>query len=256
MKPTALITGASSGIGYHIAKWFAKAGYDLIIVARSKDKLLSLQTELQDSNVTVIPHDLSVPNSAYELYQKIRDEGKTVEVLVNNAGFGLSGKFEDTSFETQQKLLHLNMVSLANLTRLFIDDIIHSPFKNVPNGVLNISSMAAFLPGPYMAAYHASKAFVQRYSEALSEELADSGVTVTALCPGPTQTEFFKRAGNDKIMSSFRDAPEDVAKQGFLGFVKGKRVVFPSANIHAAVLLMKLIPSSLLGKITKNMYSR
>ncbi|SNZ16829.1 hypothetical protein SAMN05421503_3026 [Terribacillus aidingensis] len=256
MKPTALITGASSGIGYHLAKWFAKAGYDLIIVARSKDKLLSLQTELHDSNVTVIPHDLSLPNSAYKLYEKIRDEGKTVEVLINNAGFGLSGKFEETSFETQQKLLHLNMVSLSNLTRLFIDDIIHSPFKTVPNGILNISSMAAFLPGPHMAAYHASKAYVQWYSEALAEELDPSGVTVTALCPGPTQTEFFKRAGNDKIMSSFRDAPEDVAREGFLGFIKGKRVVFPSMNIQAAVIFMKLLPSKTLAKIAKNMYTR
>ncbi|MBH0231165.1 SDR family NAD(P)-dependent oxidoreductase [Halobacillus yeomjeoni] len=250
MKPTALITGASSGIGYEFSHLFAKAGYNLILVARSEDKLNQLKEELGEHPVTIIPHDLAEPDAAGVLYDKIKDLGMRVEVLVNNAGFGLNGQFDELPLLDQQKMLQVNVNALTELTHYFLQDIKDSPLYDIPKGVLNVASTAAFTPGPKMAVYYASKAYVLSFSEALVEELKGTGITVSTLCPGATDTNFFKtaKAEHTKLVKSTM-TPEAVAKAGFLGFVKGKRIVIPgSANVSMAIAT-KVFPRSLTTKV-------
>ncbi|UOQ43791.1 SDR family oxidoreductase [Halobacillus salinarum] len=250
MKPTALITGASGGIGYELAHLFAKAGYNLIIVARSEDKLIALKNELHDHPVTVIAQDLSKTGGAEKLYNRVKELGHTVQVLVNNAGFGLNGKFDELPLAEQQQMLQVNVASLTELTHLFLPDIKAAPLFDIPKGILNVASTAAFQPGPRMAVYYASKAYVLSFSEALVEELQGTGVTVTTLCPGATETNFFKRANaeNTKLVNTTMSA-EAVAKSGFLGFVKGKRVVIPGTLNQTLSIAAKVMPRSFSAKL-------
>ncbi|WP_181350659.1 SDR family oxidoreductase [Thalassobacillus sp. CUG 92003] len=250
MRPTALITGASGGIGYEFAHLFAKAGYHLIIVARSEDKLRELQDELGDHPVTVIVEDLSKQGAAKRIYDVVHRHELTVEVLVNNAGFGLNGDFDSINLKEQQDMLQVNINALTELTYYFLPDMKKAPLFDIPKGILNISSTAAFQPGPKMAVYYASKAYVLSFSEALVEELQGTGITVTTLCPGATETNFFKRANaeNTKLTKSQMTA-DDVAKAGFLGFVKGKRVVVPGALNTSAAVMSKFLPRSTTAKI-------
>jgi len=254
MKPTALITGASGGIGYEFARLFAKSGYNLIVVARSEDKLMQLKEELGEHPVTIIPHDLSEPGAAEVLYSKVKELGLTVEVLVNNAGFGLNGQFDELPLLDQQKMLQVNVNTLTELTHLFLQDIKKAPLPDIPKGVINVASTAAFQPGPKMAVYYASKAYVLSFSEALVEELRGTGITVSTLCPGATDTDFFKtaKAEHTKLVNSTM-SPVDVAKAGFLGFVKGKRVIVPGAANQSMVYASKFIPRSTATKLAHYM---
>ncbi|GGF24396.1 short-chain dehydrogenase [Halobacillus andaensis] len=256
MKPTALITGASGGIGYELAHLFAKAGYELIIVARSEIKLQQLKTELNDHPVTVIAEDLSHPNGAENVYHKVKEEGKTVEVLVNNAGFGLNGAFEELSLKEQKNMLQVNVHALTELTHYFLPDMKKAPFLNIPKGVLNVASVAAFQPGPRMAVYYASKAYVLSFTEALREELRGTGLTVSTLCPGATDTNFFKNANAEETKLVKRTmTPKDVANEGFLGFIKGKRVIIPGTLNRSMAVSTKLIPRSVAAKLAHYMDS-
>lgn len=250
MKPTALITGASGGIGYEFAHLFAKAGYNLIIVARSEDKLLQLKEELGEHPVTVIPQDLSEPGAAEVLYNKVKELKMTVEVLVNNAGFGLNGQFDELPLLDQQKMLQVNVNALTELTHFFLQDIKAAPLYDIPKGVINVASTAAFQPGPKMAVYYASKAYVLSLSEALVEELRGTGITISTLCPGATDTNFFKAANAEhtKLVNSTM-APKDVAKAGFLGFVKGKRVIVPGGANLSMAYAAKFMPRSVSAKL-------
>ncbi|MFD1020715.1 SDR family NAD(P)-dependent oxidoreductase [Thalassobacillus hwangdonensis] len=250
MKPTALITGASSGIGYEFSKLFAKAGYGLIIVARSEDKLIKLKEELGDHPVLILTQDLSKPGAAKELYEKVRQQGRTVEVLINNAGFGLNGDFDELAMEKQQEMIQVNITALTELTHYFLKDMKNAPLFDIPKGVLNVASTAAFQPGPKMAVYYASKAYVLSFSEALVEELRGTGVTVSTLCPGATETNFFSTAQADHIkLRNNTMSAEAVARAGFLGFVKGKRVVIPGAVNKSGAYLAKFMPRSTGAKI-------
>ncbi|KHE67497.1 SDR family oxidoreductase [Halobacillus sp. BBL2006] len=250
MKPTALITGASGGIGYEFAHLFAKSGYNLIIVARSENKLIQLKEELGEHPVTVIPHDLSEPGAAEVLYNKVKDLELTVEVLVNNAGFGLNGQFDELPLLDQQKMLQVNVNALTELTHFFLKDIKNAPLYDIPKGVINVASTAAFQPGPKMAVYYASKAYVLSFSEALVEELRGTGITISTLCPGATDTNFFKtaQAEHTKLVNSTM-SPKQVAKAGFLGFVKGKRVVIPGAANQSMAYASKVMPRSIAAKL-------
>ncbi|MGP4075419.1 SDR family NAD(P)-dependent oxidoreductase [Halobacillus sp. K22] len=254
MKPTALITGASGGIGYEFARLFAKSGYNLIVVARSEDKLIQLKDELGGHPVTIIPHDLSEPGSAEVLYSKVKELGLTVEVLVNNAGFGLNGQFDELPLLDQQKMLQVNVNTLTELTHLFLQDIKRAPLFDIPKGVINVASTAAFQPGPKMAVYYASKAYVLSFSEALVEELRGTGITVSTLCPGATDTNFFKtaKAEHTKLVKSTM-SPVNVAKAGFLGFVKGKRVIVPGAANQSMAYASKFVPRSTAAKLAHYM---
>ncbi|MEA5465753.1 SDR family NAD(P)-dependent oxidoreductase [Leptothoe sp. PORK10 BA2] len=194
MAKTALITGASGGIGYELAKVFATHAYDLILVARSTDKLQQIQSELTQSHpgqVHIFSYDLSQPASPLALFEQVQQQGLTVDVLVNNAGFGDYGPLAECDWDKHSALLQLNMVTLTHLTRLFLPPML----ERGSGKVLNVASTAAFQPGPFMAAYYASKAYVMSFTEALAHEVDGTGITATVLCPGPTRgTDFQARA--------------------------------------------------------------
>ena len=253
MNLTALITGASSGLGYEFAKLFSNQGYDLIVVARNENKLQELKEELSATQVTVIPKDLSLPNAAEELYKDIQDKGLTVHTLVNNAGVGLNGEFEQLSLKAQQDMIQVNILALTDLTYHFLPDMKHHANKGHKAGILNIASTAAFQPGPKMAVYYASKAYVLSFSEALVDELAGTGIQVTTLCPGATKTNFFHtaKAEHTKLTKNTMN-PFVVAKAGFEGFMNGKRVIIPGSFNTVGAYAAKFLPRSLASKIAKN----
>ena len=194
---TALITGASSGIGKALAHIHAERGGDLVIVARSEDKLNALKSELESKYgiaVTVIVKDLTKQGAASEVYDEVKASGVTVDYLVNNAGFGGQGKFHEREWQQDLNMINLNVVALAELTRRFLPDFV---VRN-EGRILNVSSTAALMPGPLQAVYYATKAYVTSFSNAVAEELHSTDVTVTALMPGATDTEFASTSGMDK----------------------------------------------------------
>src|SRR5271167_2100701 len=190
---TALITGASSGIGLELAHLFARDGYRLVLVARNRGALRALGDDLQSRYhipVRISPKDLAHPASPSELRSELQEAGIVLDVLVNNAGFGVGGAFLDTDWNSEAEMMQVNMVALTHLTKLFLPQIRAREGK-----VLNVASVAAFLPGPFMAIYYASKAYVLSFTEALGEELVGTGVTATALCPGAVPSGFQDAAG-------------------------------------------------------------
>lgn len=257
MRPTALITGASSGIGYEFSKWFAKAGYQLILVARSDYRLKDLKKKLEGTNVMVITQDLAETDAADKIYRQVKDNDQRVDVLVNNAGFGMGGPFETTSTATYENMIHVNILALTSLTRLFADDLKNSPFKNIPHGLLNVSSIAAYLPGPNQAVYHATKAYILNLTETLAKEWQGTGVTVTALCPGPTDTGFFYRANMETSRMAKKAKPvQDVAEAGFVGFLNGKRLVFPHGSDVMNAMMPRVMPNMWVATLMKKMNER
>lgn len=181
MPKTALITGATSGLGYEFVKLFAKDGYNLVIIARNKQKMEQIKQSFQSIDVTVIAKDLSAPNAVKEVFKEVEKQGISIDVLVNNAGFGLLGNFDELDIQKQLDMIQLNVAALTELTYYVLPKM-----KQKNEGkILNIASTAAFQPGPLMAVYYATKAYVLSFSEALVEELSESAVTVTTLCPGP-----------------------------------------------------------------------
>jgi uncharacterized protein len=231
VKGTALITGASSGIGLELARLFAKDGIDLVLVARSTDKLQRLASELENAHsirAAVFPCDLSLPGAPDDLFSRTQAESIRVDFLVNNAGFGLRESFERNDLKQLLEMLQVNVVALTHLTKLYLHEMIaHKKGK-----ILNVASTAAYQPGPWMAVYYATKAYVLSFSEALSNELSGTGIAVTALCPGPTRTGFQERAGakDMQLMKSKMMAVMDaatVAKKGYEGMMKNKRVIIP-----------------------------
>jgi short-subunit dehydrogenase len=223
----AFITGASTGIGREFARLCAKDGYDLILTARSDSALRGLASEIMTSTsrtVVVLPEDLSEPFGPRKLFQEITARSLDVEVLINNAGFGLLGRFWELDEQQQTHMVQLNIAAVTHLTRLFLPGFI----QRRRGKILNVASTAAFQPGPLMAVYYASKAYVVSLSEALHNEARDYSVTVTCLCPGPTATEFDKRAGasNTKLFSSGRAMKAaTVAQIGLRAMHTGKPLV-------------------------------
>ncbi len=250
MKTLALITGASSGIGKELARIHAERGGDLVLVARREDKLAELKAEIESehkSNVTTISKDLSKSGSAKELYDQVKSANLQVDYLINNAGFGLRGKFHELPLSRQQEMMHLNMVSLTELMYLFLPEMI----ERNSGKILNVSSTASFMPGPLQAVYFASKSYVQFLSNAIAEELHDSNVTVTNLMPGATDTEFAKTAGMEKT-KLFKEAssPEIVAKAGYEGMLQGELDVVSGVTTRDKVTLslVPFLPKRLLLK--------
>jgi short-subunit dehydrogenase len=231
IKGAALITGASSGIGLELARIFAKDGINLVLVARSTDKLQRLATELENAHsihAAVFPCDLALPGTPDDLFSRTQAESIPVDFLINNAGFGLRDSFERNDLTQLLEMLQVNVVALTHLTKLYL----HEMLARKKGKILNVASTAAYQPGPWMAVYYASKAYVLSFSEALSNELSGTGVAVTALCPGPTRTGFQERAGakDMQLMKSKMMAVMDaatVAKKGYEGMMKNKRVIIP-----------------------------
>ena len=225
-RPTALITGASSGIGLELARIFAREGHNLVLVARSGDKLRQLAAELEKNHGTrslILSTDLSAPGAASYVLDQTTRAGITVDSLVNNAGFGQFGLFSENDLEECLQQIQLNVTTLTHLTRLYLPGMIERHHGRI----LNVASTAAFQAGPLMAVYYATKAYVLHLSEAIANELAGTGVTVTCLCPGATVTEFHKRANATAIRLLKFGAMDagTVAQDGYRGLISGKRVV-------------------------------
>lgn len=244
-----IVTGASSGIGAEIARQFSKIGHNLVLVARRREKLEALASELTAADrgfVEVIELDLARPDAPAELHRGVAEKGLAVHTLVNNAGFGLRGDFVDLGLEEQVAMIDLNVTTLTRLSRLFLPDLI----KRGQGGVLNVASLAAFQPGPHMAVYYATKAYVLSLSEALHEEAKPFGVTVTALCPGATESEFGARAGMEGslLFRSGRMNAAQVAKIGVEAYRAGHAVSTPGARNKLAKELNRLLPRVLMRR--------
>lgn len=241
MKKTALITGASSGIGKEFAKIHASRGGDVIIVARREEKLNELKAAIESEHkvkVLVIASDLTQADAPQAIYDQVKAAGFEVDFLINNAGFGARGKFHEQPWETNLSMINLNIVALAALTRLYLPGFV----KRNSGKIMNISSTAAFLPGPLQAVYYASKAFVTSFSNALSEELHETNITVTSVHPGATETEFASTSGMDKTsMFSSPVSAYDVALKAYNAMMDGKMNVFAGTTFMRR-LQLKLVP--------------
>lgn len=251
-KKTALITGASGGIGLELASLFAKAGHDLLLVARNADRLTEISAQLQkDNGITahILPLDLSQSDAPNELFQHCERSKIAVDFLVNNAGFGVHGKFAEIPLQEQLDLVQLNVTALTHLCRLFLPGMLQRKF----GGIMNVASTAAFQPGPRMAAYYASKSYVLFLSEALATEVKGTGVWVTAFCPGPTATGFQGRAGMEKTIlmtkaGMMMDAAS-AARSGFAGFMKKRPIVIPGMMNRAVAQSIRFSPRALVRQV-------
>lgn len=244
-KETALITGASSGLGLEYAKIFAREGYDLVVVARNEGKLYALKNELEQAygcTVHVCAQDLSVIDAAQEVFDFTLEQGVSVDVLVNNAGFGDFGDFATCDWAKQFNMVQVNIVAMMQLTELFVGPMIARGHGRI----LNMSSVASFSAGPKMSVYYASKEYVRCFSEAIADELKGTGVTVTALCPGPTSTGFEKAAAmKGSRMFAFKPATAaDVAEAGYNALMKGKVLRYYGAFTNLANIGARLVPRS------------
>ena len=253
---TVLITGASSGIGYEFAKIYAKKGYNLVITARRKNNLDRIKQELESFDtaicVDIIVLDLSKQNSAKELYEVVKQRGILIDTLINNAGFGVYGNFIETDIEKEIDMIELNIKSLVVLTKLFLKDMVS---RN--NGtIINVASTAAFQPGPLMSVYYASKNIEQTFTESIRNEVRDTNVNISVLCPGPTDTEFEKSASLEesslftklKVMK-----PEKVAIIGYKGINRNKSVIIPGILNNILITFNKIIPRALVINIVRKL---
>jgi len=254
-RRTALITGASSGIGLELTKLFARDGYNLVVVARNHEALTQLGNDLEEKNgvsVKAIAKDLSSPSAPQEIYDELQKLSVKVDVLVNCAGFGSLGPFSDMDLPTEINMIEVNIVALTKLTKLFLKDML----LKRQGGVLNVASTAAFQPGPFMAVYYATKAYVLSFSEALAEEIRESGVVVTALCPGPTRTDFQSKSGTEQSRL-FRSrgilGAETVARAGYEGFKNKETVIIPGFINRLRALGVRLAPRDWVTKVARRM---
>lgn len=254
---TALVTGASMGIGVDLAECFAKDGYDLILTARSEGALREVAARLTASygvKVAIFPVDLADNGGGTRLAQAINSAGLTVDVLVNNAGFGKAGAFAGSDSAAQLGMIDLNDRALVELTHIYWRDML----AKKRGGVLNVASMAAFVPGPLMAVYYASKAFVLSFTEALWEEARGTGVHVSCLCPGATKSKFRERAGTGatrfgqtaEVMASM-----PVAEAGYAGFRQNQRIVITGKGNRRTVRMVPFIPRTMVLKMVRNYQS-
>ena len=246
----ALITGASSGIGYEFAKVLAKNKYDVILVSRNKEKLQKIKKEIEREHkvkVSVYKSNLSKLNEVKKFYQKVKNED--ISILINNAGVGDFGKFLDIPWEKDNEVIDLNIKALTFLTKNFSEKMV----EKGEGKILNVTSIAAFQPGPYLAVYSATKSYVLHFSEALAEELKGTGVTVTTLCPGLTMSNFFKRSGisNDEVKTwgNLANAKE-VAEYGYEMMIKNKVIVVYGLRNRFNVFLKRFLPRNVVTKIT------
>lgn len=242
----ALITGASSGIGKEIARYLASLGYDLLLVARSTDKLNELRRELSCVNVRVITLDLSREQDSFDLYEHTKDE--KIDFLVNNAGFGAYGKFSDVPLEKELELIHTNVCAVHILTKLYLQDMV----KRNSGHILNVGSAAGFLAGPTFSSYYASKNYVVRLTEAIHEELRRDkiNVGVSVLCPGPVQTNFNDVANVKFCIRGL--TPEFVAKYAVDKTLQGKMIITPGFEMKATSFFRHFAPETLLTRISYN----
>jgi short-subunit dehydrogenase len=250
MNETALITGASGGLGREFAKLFAKNGYNLVITGRREDKLKNLAGELKPYNISceIIAKDLSDPKAPKELFDEMKQKNIHIDVLVNNAGFGVSGSFADADIERQLAMIQTNITSLTHLTKLAINEM-----KEKGKGkILNIGSTGSFAPCPSIAVYCATKAYVLSFSEAVAYELKGTGITVTTLCPGPTETGFAEVAGvvNAKSFKSGVMKAADAAKIGYEALMKEQPMAVAGLQNKLLTQSIRFSPRGLVTRIS------
>lgn len=258
-RGAALVTGASKGIGLELAKLLAKDGYPLVLVARSKH-LLERHTEelkqLGGPQVTVIAKDLALPGAAKEIFEETEKQGIKIEVLINNAGYGALGHFAKSDLQTQSGMLQVNVLALTELTNLYLPQLLVNGNIDRPARIMFLSSTAGFSPGPLMAVYFATKAYVTSFSDALHEELKETGVTVTCVAPGATHTNFAERAHSSNVAyfkKGVMDAPT-VAKLAYDGMVQGRRMVITGAKNRLQSFLIRHLPRAFVARLVHQMH--
>jgi hypothetical protein len=251
-----LVTGGSGGIGLALAEEFARRGHSLLLVARSREKLEEEAARLAETYsiaADVFPADLTEPANRGKLAEAAAAPDNPIDVLVNNAGFATYGLFYELKPEQEMAMIRLNVEALVDLSARLLPGMV----ERGRGGILNVSSTAAFQPGPLMASYYASKAFVLSHSEALANEVGGTGVSVTALCPGPTESNFQRDAGleDSKLVQAGLMDAETVARAGVKGFLAGKRVVIPGFKNRFGAFMAWLMPRSFVTKVVRNLQS-
>lgn len=257
-RQTALITGASSGIGLDFTWLLAEAGHDVVLVARGEEKLQALAKEVEAKHgvrAVALASDLADPAAPSRLVEALKARGLKVDVLVNNAGFGGYGAFAEADAEEQQRMIQVNVMALTALTRLLLPDMV----ARKAGRILNVASTAAFQPGPLMAVYYATKAYVLSFSEALGNELEGTGVTVTCLCPGPTKTGFQGRAKMEEsklVKGKEMMDSRTVARVGMEALMRGQAVVIPGFMNKMLANSVRFLPRSTATRIVRNIQER
>ena len=251
----ALVTGASSGIGRDMARTLASIGYDLIITARNKEKMEELKEELEGKNkvrVDIIPKDLSNVNECISLYDEVKEKYGVIDILINNAGFGLCGKFTETDLNFELSMIDTNIKAMHILTKLFLKDMIEKD----KGKILNVASIAGFMPGPLMATYYASKGYVVRLTQGIKEELRrdKSNVKVSVLCPGPVNTNFNNVANVRFTMDGF--SSQYIANYTIKKFLKNKAIIVPGFKIKMVRIFSKIFPDSFSAKFCYNIQEK
>lgn len=255
-RETALITGASTGIGLDLA-WLAARDFDLIITARNQSRLEQVAARLEEQHgnrVHVLPTDLSRPEAPASLFAEIGRRGLRVDTLINNAGFGAYGAFADTNVQTELEMIQVNVTAVTHLTRLALPGML----ERRQGRIMNVASTAGFLPGPLMAVYYATKAYVISFSEAIANELKGSGITVTCLCPGATKTEFAKRADmeNSRLFKLGTMRSDDVARAGYRAMMRGKTLAITGTGNWLMVESLRFSPRKMVTAIARTVQER
>ena len=258
MKQTALITGASNGIGLELARIHAKRGGDLVLVARSQDKLNQLADELRaqyhDIQITVIAQDLAMPHAAQSVFAQTEQLGIQVDILINNAGFGGHGRFFERELAKEQQMIQLNITTLTELTHLYLQGMV----ARRSGKILNVSSTASFMPGPLQAVYYATKAYVTSFSQAVAEEVREFGISVTALCPGAVATDFVA-AGDLQGVAAWKNAKsaQSVAECGYQAMLDGRLVAFNEGKLKFTLeWVIPLLPRKTMLKISRSVMEK
>ncbi len=258
MKNTALITGASGGIGLELAKIHASKGDDLVLVARNQSKLEALKLDLEKRypvNVLVIAKDLSVPNAAQEVYDETIKRDVQVDYLINNAGFGAFGMFYDTDWEKEHRMIELNITALTQFTKLYLKDMV----KRNSGKIMNVASTAAFQPGPTMAIYYATKSYVLHFSEAIANELKDKNISITTLCPGATATGFQSVAEMEEsklVKGKKLPSSKTVAQYGYKAMMKGKTVAIHGFMNRVLANSVRFMPRKMVTTVTRSVQDK
>jgi uncharacterized protein len=258
MNKTALITGASSGIGLELAKIHASKGGNLVLVARNKSKLDELKLDLEKQykiSVYTIGKDLSKPNTAQEVYDETAHQNITIDFLINNAGFGNFGMFHETDWNKELQMINLNITTLTQFTKLYLKDMV----KRKSGKIMNVASTAAFQSGPTMAVYYATKAYVLSLSEAINNEVGDKGVTVTALCPGATESGFQAAAAMEEsnlVKGKKLPTSREVAVFGYASMMKGKTVAIHGIMNYIMANSVRFVPRALVVKVTRKIQDK
>jgi len=248
---TVLITGASEGIGYEFAKTFAENNYNILAISKNTEKLCELKSELENKyciTVNILSIDLSHLSNLNEIYQFIKNNNIKIDILINNAGFGIFGDFTETDFQRELDMINVNIVSLTYLTKIILKEMV----RNKSGTIINVASTASFKPGPLMSVYYATKAYVLSFSEAVAAEIKNSGVNIIILCPGPTGTDFFMKASGRKLSVSKYNkiaTPYEVAMFGFNAIKKNKLIAIPGFRNRIYTKILKFIPGRLITYI-------